>query len=200
VSEGTVPSPALDVWPSHCPSLASHTSRQLRNIIDSLHALRATVDFHSFGQVVFSPWLYDERRPVHARMLDRAGMEMRRNMNAVAGRIYDFPGAGGNTMYTASGTMVDWVFAQGQQLRIPTMAFVVELRPVDWRPGFMLPASEIGETGEEVLAATTTLAQIIASGDIESWAAEATDGMLTALLPTTLTCAARRTPSTVLRR
>jgi len=179
------------------PPVASRPSRQLRNIIDSLHALRATVDFHSFGQVLLSPWLYDERRPVHARMLDRAGTEMRHNMNAVAGRIYSFPGAGGNTMYTASGTMVDWVFAQGQQLRIPTMAFVVELRPVDWSPGFMLPASEIVETGEEVFAATTTLARIVASGEMDAWAAEATDGALALRSQPRLTCPALGTaPST----
>jgi hypothetical protein len=154
---------------------------------------------------------------------------MRLNINAAAGRTYAFPGAGRNTMYTASGTMVDWVFAQAQKLRIPTMAFVVELRPESWNPGFVLPAREIVDVGEEVgnaksslgdaesslgdaesslgdaesslgdaksslgdaesslgdaesslgdvqvLAATTTLAQIVAAGDMATWATEGVD-------------------------
>ncbi|NQU23421.1 MAG: PEP-CTERM sorting domain-containing protein [Candidatus Nealsonbacteria bacterium] len=110
----------------------------------------SAVDFHSYGQVVLSPYGYTYDLPADHDLLMDVGTGMASAMTAVHGETYD-AGPTAGTLYQVSGGMKDWVYDdQG------ALAYTIELRP-EGSPWFELPPDEIIPTGEEGLAAALYL-------------------------------------------
>jgi len=109
-----------------------------------------TLDFHSYGQKILSPYGYTYDLPADYDLLMDLGNGMASEIAAVHGEVYEV-GAGADTLYRVSGGLKDWAYdEQG------VLTYTVELRPIG-SPGFILPAAEIIPTAEENLAAALYL-------------------------------------------
>ncbi len=124
----------------------------LRDFIVARPRLDAHIDFHTFSQLILSPWGYTAALPAEPAQSEfaRLNADMSREVRSVHGMSY-VSGPSYTTIYPASGTVPDWVFgAQG------TLSWTFELRDTGTY-GFVAPASEIIPTGEENYAAVLTL-------------------------------------------
>ncbi len=141
------------------PSAFSEPETQvMRNFIQANPRIKTTMDWHSYSQLVMSPWGYTSALPSPSSVatdfqsLDNA---MSAAIQAVHGMYYT-PGPIYATIYPASGTSVDWAYgAQGIK------AFTTELRDTGTY-GFTLPTDQITPTCEENFAAFTVLTNSIA--------------------------------------
>src|SRR5262249_29885737 len=107
------------------------------------------MDWHSYSQLVMSPWGYDSI-PVTPASKNQEFLDLD---NAMAAAIFSVHGmtyqAGPvyTTIYPANGTSVDWVWgARG------ALGLTIELRDTG-QNGFTLPTSQITPTCEETWAA-----------------------------------------------
>jgi len=144
-------------------------TKMIRDVVAELPRLRGVIDFHAFGQMILTPWLWNKEPPPHAAILDRAGRLIQTAINQADNRFYSFEGNGNMNIYTASGSMIDWIFTLTSNNSQPILPYVIELRSKRWNPGFLLPADEIIEVGEEVFSATLALAEVIGSNQIDTW-------------------------------
>lgn len=111
------------------------------------------IDFHTYSQLILSPWGYtlgdpgEPDGPIFARLNAR----MRESIAQTHGMYYE-AGPGGQTLYLASGIFPDWSYgARG------IFAWTIELRPIG-PPGFTPGPEYILPTGEESLEAVLALA------------------------------------------
>jgi hypothetical protein len=153
-----IPGPATSATCSndtyYGPAAFSEPETQvMRNYILSNTRLKVTMDFHSYSQLVMSPWGWTSAPPTPAAVaqdfqnLDNA---MAAAILSVHGKVYR-AGPINTTIYEASGTSVDWCYGvQGIK------AFTTELRDTG-QFQFQLPTSQITPTAEENYAAFLVL-------------------------------------------
>ncbi|KAL0481044.1 carboxypeptidase [Acrasis kona] len=122
----------------------------IAKLTTSVPNLKAYIDFHSYSQLWMRPWGFSRKVP--------AGDEAVGIVNDACGKaVYDVHGSKYTTgriavtIYEASGSSVDYVFAKTNAL-----SFAVELRDTG-RQGFLLDAKNIVPTGEEVFAAAVNV-------------------------------------------
>lgn len=120
--------------------------------------LAAHIDFHSYGQLVLSPWGYTSTLPEEQPTFDvlnslMAGAILETHDEVyVAGPVY-------TTLYPASGVMPDWTFGAEDIL-----AWTIELRPeTAGQGGFVLPPDQIIPTCEEAFSAVMALGGVVTS-------------------------------------
>ncbi len=101
--------------------------------------LGAYLDFHSFGQLVLSPWMYTSTPPPDAVFLNAYGRLVSDAIFSVHGVRYR-AGQGSEILYIAAGTAHDWAYGE-----VGAAAWGIELRGND----FVLPPGQIIPTGEE---------------------------------------------------
>lgn len=106
----------------------------------------ASIDFHSYGQLILSPWGYTTAANPQAPMFAEVGQRMRAAITAETQANYT-SGPIGSTLYLASGSSVDWAYGVRGQV-----AYTIELRDTG-QGGFVLPPSQIEPTVRENLAA-----------------------------------------------
>ncbi len=130
----------------------------LRDFFISRPQIVATIDFHSYSQLILSPWGYTNQLPPDNDVFLELDAGMHDAILAVHGVSYDY-GPIYSTIYQASGGSVDWCYgARG------LWAFTIELRPASAAGGgFSLPAAEIIPTCEENFAAVLYLSEWSAS-------------------------------------
>jgi hypothetical protein len=116
---------------------------------------KASLSFHSYGQYILYPWGYDRKVPADHQDLERVGKEAAAAMKKIEGKDYTV-GPAGSTLYPASGGSDDW--AKGD-LKFK-YSYTIELRD-EGRYGFLLPASEIINSGEESMAFMRVLAKAV---------------------------------------
>ena len=107
----------------------------------------ASIDFHSYGQLILSPWGYTTAASPQAAMFAEVGNRMKQAIAAETQASYT-SGPIGSTLYLASGGGVDWMYGERGQV-----SYTVELRDTG-QAGFVLPASQIDPTVRENLEAT----------------------------------------------
>lgn len=122
----------------------------IRQLFESTATLAAHIDFHSWGQLIISPWNHTTAPTAepYASWFDDTGRVLRQEMLDAGGEVYS-AGTGGAQLYLFSGSMPDWVFGA---LGVPS--YTIELRPDSADPGFLLPPAEILPTASEAWAAT----------------------------------------------
>jgi hypothetical protein len=101
------------------------------------------IDYHSYAQKILYPWSYTETAAPDAAEFDRIGNVYRTALIASGGVNYQV-GQGAVALYIASGASKDFYYDQ-----YGTMAYTVEVRPVENDPGFVLPPSQILPTIRE---------------------------------------------------
>ncbi len=119
-----------------------------------LESLAAHIDFHSYSQVVLSPWGHTSAAAPDADALNAIGAEMAQIATSTNGAIYD-SGPASTTLYIASGVVTDWVYGDRGKF-----AWAIELRDTG-ASGFLLPPAQIIPTGEEMLPAMLHLSESI---------------------------------------
>ncbi|XP_059479901.1 carboxypeptidase B-like [Neocloeon triangulifer] len=113
------------------------------------------LSFHNFGQWILYPWGYAVMVPPDSADLQRVGNSGAAAMKALSQTIYKV-GNSAKLLYKSSGVSVDWAKA------VPGIkyTYTVEL-PDKGKYGFLLPASFIKTTGEDVMAMIRVVAEEI---------------------------------------
>jgi len=118
-----------------------------------------TMSYHSYSQLILSPWGYTSALPPDNDLFLAMDEAMHDAILAVHGMQYDY-GPIYSTIYQASGGDVDWYY--GHDPNNPIFAFTIELRDTG-QYGFQLPANQIIPTCEENFPAALYLAEWAAS-------------------------------------
>jgi len=129
----------------------------LRDFMAARPRLDAHIDFHTFSQLILSPWGYTSAVPAEPTqsVFTRLNGDMAREIRGQSGMTY-IGGPSNTTIYPASGTVPDWAFGdQG------ILSWTIELRDTG-AYGFVAPAEAIVPTGHENYRAVLTLLDYIA--------------------------------------
>ncbi|NNF43801.1 MAG: hypothetical protein HKO59_14725 [Phycisphaerales bacterium] len=139
-------------------------TRAMRDFYQSHPDIVASIDFHSYSQLVLFPWAFQEGGPGDDGQHDAIGGSMSSDIAAVHGMSY-VAGPVFETLYQASGGSIDWTWGdQG------VISYTIELRDTG-AFGFLLPPEQIRPTAEENFPAILTLAGAVAQGAVFSFPA-----------------------------
>ncbi len=156
--EGASTNPSDDTYRG--PSAFSEPETQvMRDLVLANPRLRVAIDFHSYSQLLLSPWSYTSVLPPDAAIFDQLNASMQGAIQGVHGQFYD-AGPTYTTIYPASGASGDWYYGAGSTPR-KIYSWGIELRDTGTY-GFVLPADQIIPNGEEIMAGMTELASAIA--------------------------------------
>ncbi|MBX3407657.1 MAG: hypothetical protein KF869_12935 [Phycisphaeraceae bacterium] len=154
--EGSSGSGSSETYRGPAPFSEPETAA-LRDFIIARPRIAAHIDFHSYGQLILSPWGYTSALPPEPAqsVFVRLNGDMAREIRAESGMTY-VGGPSYTTIYPAAGTVPDWVF--GDQSRL---SWTIELRDTGAN-GFVLTADQIEPTGREAYRAILTLVDYLA--------------------------------------
>jgi murein tripeptide amidase MpaA len=170
--EGASTVPSNDTYRG--PSAASEVETQvLANYITSIPRIKAHIDFHSYSQLIMSPWAYTSTLPVDNALFLQLDQAMATAVFNTYGKTYTY-GPVYTTIYPASGGASDWTYGARNIL-----GFSFELRDTGTN-GFTLPADQIIPTGEENFNAIKVLAEYVAYPFTFAWTAGAAPSFLVA--------------------
>jgi len=127
----------------------------LANYIRNQKNVKGYIDFHAYSQLWMTPWGYTSALPKDYNKQLLAARACVTALEAVYGTQYEY-GPIATTIYPASGSSVDWVYA----VTNVTISFAVEGRDTG-RFGFLLPADQIIPSGKETMAAVEAMAEFI---------------------------------------
>jgi carboxypeptidase T len=129
-------------------------------VLDPHRRFKAFIDYHSFSQIVGSPWAYTFEPPVplsedarfnppsDAAEYTQTVEMMAQLIQGVHGQTYQACQISLDCPYPAAGVSTDWFYSETGGLSL-----LVELRPLTSTPGFVLPTEQIQPTFEENLPA-----------------------------------------------
>jgi murein tripeptide amidase MpaA len=148
---GSSSNPCSDAY--HGPHPFS--TREASSVANYINALEGRVisyiDWHAYSQLWMYPFSYTcNEQPKEAEQLRQASLKATQALKALYGKQFK-EGAVCRIIYKASGSSIDWTFANGVKY-----SFAVELRDTGTY-GFLLPADQILPSGAEVLAAVKAL-------------------------------------------
>lgn len=123
----------------------------LRDFIDTLPRLKGHIDFHTYSQLVLSPWGWTTATPPRSGELSGLTAAMVAAIEAPYGTDW-IGGPASTTLYIASGVAPDWTFEQRGSL-----SWTYEMRDTG-SFGFQLPPDQIIPTGVEAFAGVKVLA------------------------------------------
>jgi carboxypeptidase A4 len=147
--EGASTNPCNDTYRG-ASAMSEPEVQRLRDFAIARPEIRVHLDFHSYSQLVMSPWGYTGTLPPDAAFFQSMDEQMAAAILGVHGKVYE-PGPIYTTIYPASGTSVDWFYgARGIK------SFTIEERDTG-QFGFLLPADQITPTAEENFAAIMVL-------------------------------------------
>jgi murein tripeptide amidase MpaA len=154
-NDGSSSSPSSDVYRGPAAFSEPETA-SLRDFMLANPRIVASIDFHSYSQLILSPWGYTETLPPDAALFDTINTRMRDAIASVNGLFYT-AGPTATTIYIASGTASDWTYGA-----IDGLGYGIELRDTGAN-GFILPADQILPTGRENLQGALALAEFAAT-------------------------------------
>jgi len=126
----------------------------LRELILANSDIRAHVDLHSYSQYILYPWAYTPAATPNAAMFSSLGSSIAQTIFGINGITYQ-PGPWYTRLYPSSGTMIDYAYgARG------IVSYTFELRDTGTF-GFILPATQIIPTGQEILPAVLLMAETL---------------------------------------
>jgi len=128
-------------------------TRALRDFVLAHPEIKTHIDFHSYSQLILSPFGYTNNLPPEPdrTTFDNLNAAMQQAIFDVHGLTYT-AGPTAPTLYLASGNAVDWVYEGAG-----TLSWTIELRPASSNPGFILPPDQIRPTAEENFEAALLL-------------------------------------------
>lgn len=134
-------------------------SAAMRDYFVANATLVGHIDFHSYSQLVLSPWGYTTAPPPNAAGFNALGLEMRDAIERATGTAY-VAGPIASTLSIASGSSVDHAFGVHG-----VISWTIEVRDKGTY-GFVMPASEIVPNATENLAAALELAEAAVDGAV----------------------------------
>ena len=155
---GSSGNPSTDTYRGTAPFSEPETAA-LRDFFLNNQNLVSTIDFHSFSQLILTPYGYSSfaQAPDGAMMMQVAH-EMSQSIYSVHGERYTAQRA--TDLYLASGLSIDWTYDHEN-----VYSYTIELRPAGPRniTSFALPANQILPTVEEAFEAVLDLGSFTAS-------------------------------------
>jgi murein tripeptide amidase MpaA len=152
--EGASTDPGNDTYRG--PSAFSEPETQvMRDFITANPQIRAHIDFHSYSQLILSPYGYTATLPPDAAKFNRINAVMETQIESLYGTQY-VSGPTYTTIYPASGGSSDWTYGSRGIL-----GWGWELRDTG-ENGFVLPPEQIIPTGQETILAVRALTEYIA--------------------------------------
>jgi carboxypeptidase T len=149
-NNGSSPTPSSETYRG-ASAFSEPETQRLRDFFIAHPNIRATLDIHSYSQLILWPWGHlTSLAPDHADYED-IGFAMQALIQSVHGKVYT-AGPIRTTIYATNGDSADWAYGERGVL-----SFSYELRPVSSNPGFQLPASEIVAQCQEILPAMLRL-------------------------------------------
>ncbi|NCN26614.1 zinc carboxypeptidase [bacterium] len=127
---GSSTSPGSDTYMGTEPFSEPETAA-VRDFLSGLDRLKATLDFHSFSELILYPWgyTYDRVGETDGTLEDRQVFE---KMGATMAQWNNYTPQTGSDLYIASGTLFDWGYGE-----LGLMSFTFELSPRSmWEGGF----------------------------------------------------------------
>jgi len=149
--EGASTSPCNDTYRG-ASAMSETEVQRIRDYVIAHPEIVAHLDFHSYSQLVMSPWGWSGSLPPAPDAAWFQGMDdaMAAAIHAAFGMVYD-AGPIYTTIYPASGNIVDWFYgARGIK------SFTIEERDTG-QFQFELPPAQIAPTAEENYRAALTL-------------------------------------------
>ncbi len=140
-NDGSSPSTSSDTYRGPAPFSEPET-QVVRNMMIAEARVRASIDFHSYSQLILSPWGYTAQLPPDAADFDRLNLIIQAAVQGVHGFQYA-AGPTATTIYIASGTASDYSYGQ-----FGGYGYGVELRD-QGQNGFALPADQILPNAQE---------------------------------------------------
>jgi hypothetical protein len=154
LNSGSSASPSSETYRGTAAFSEVETQR-LRDFITANGRIRAHIDFHSFSQLILSPWGYVAGTPTDNSVFAELNPQMSIAIGSVALQTYR-AGPGGATLYLASGIAPDWSFGSRG-----IWSWTIELRDTG-QFGFVLPPEQILPTGRENFAGVLVLGEYVA--------------------------------------
>lgn len=131
-------------------------SQALRDFVIANPRIAAHIDFHSFSQLILSPWGYTSQLPPDRPLFAQLDDMLADAIESVNGLRYT-SGPAYTTIYPAAGVAPDWMYgARG------IISWTIELRDTGTN-GFVLPADQIIPTASENFEAVIRLAEYAAN-------------------------------------
>lgn len=151
---GSSNQPSSDTYRGTAPFSEPETLA-MRTFFEAHPYIVSSIDFHSYSQLVLSPWAYTTQLAPDAALFQSIGNAMKSAIAAETGLNYT-AGPVGSTLYLASGGSVDWVYGARAAL-----AWTIEVRDTG-AYGFIMPPTEIVPCARECFAAVIKMAQATA--------------------------------------
>jgi hypothetical protein len=177
-------------WPSHwggAGSSSSPSSETYRGPYAAstreVQALRAAfvnepnvvgaIDLHSYSQLILRPYGWTTSASPHESALSSVGKQFANDIKATTGKTYTSQRS--VQLYATTGDVVDWWYdaspSEKASAGVPgprPYAYCIELRPAtaSGNQGFILSASEIIPTGQEIYAGLLTFAETVAANPL----------------------------------
>jgi len=145
---GSSGDPSSDTYRGPFPFSEPET-QILRDFYIAHPNILASIDFHSYSQLILSPWGWTLGLAPDAALFQSMGNGMRSAILSASGTSYT-AGPIGPTLYLAAGNAVDWAYGARDAL-----AYTIELRDTGTF-GFILPPDQIIPTGQENFAAVSS--------------------------------------------
>lgn len=124
----------------------------MRDFVIANPRIRTHIDFHSYGQLILSPFGYTAMLPPDGGLFDAINGEMSVRIQSVHNRYYR-PGPTYTNIYPAAGVVQDWLYgARG------ILSWGIELRAGPSN-GFILPQEEIIPNCEEAFEGAIRLVE-----------------------------------------
>jgi murein tripeptide amidase MpaA len=151
--EGASTNPGNDTYRGPSAFSEPETSA-MRDFVIANPRIAANIDFHSYSQLILSPWGYTSALPLDAALFDDLNDRLADGIQSVNGLRYT-AGPAYTTIYPASGVAPDWMWgARG------ILSWTIELRD-NGTNGFVLPADQIIPTARENFEAVLRLAEFV---------------------------------------
>jgi murein tripeptide amidase MpaA len=126
-------------------------TQAVRDYITANTRIAAAIDFHSYSELILSPWGYTPNLPPGSETFDLLNSAMQLAIASVHGRVYA-AGPGYTTIYPTTGSLPDWTWG-GRAI----YGWTIELRDTG-QFGFVLPPDQIIPTAEENIEGVYALA------------------------------------------
>jgi murein tripeptide amidase MpaA len=151
----------------------------IRDLSNLSPRLVAAIDYHSYSQLVMSPWGYTATLPPppDAGFFNQLTSSIRDGIRGSGGAIYT-SGPIYSTIYPASGTAVDWWYG-GRNI----YGLTIELRDTG-STGFLLPPSQIIPTAQENFAGLMSMVEYFLP--VRIWLPSSPPAPLTPHMPTSI--------------
>ncbi len=144
-NQGSSPLPCSETYRG--PNAFSEPETQVvRDFVIAHPRITSSIDFHSFSQLVMSPWGYTIALPPDHALFQQISAQMSQAILDTHGRIYEF-GPGYTTIYPTTGSVKDWMYGSRGIL-----GWTIEVRDTG-SYGFVMPPQEIIPNAEENYAA-----------------------------------------------